>query len=1435
MRLRIHIPFLITLLISGFLLSAVAYGVNRLQVYRQSHALYEQATRAEEQGDTDRAISLLRRYLEMRPTDGDVHQQLGILLKEQNAPRDAFFHLEAALQLNSANEVGLTSLVDVSLQLQRFSDALRQLNKLIELEPEQPEHRHKLAICRLELGHTQQAEAAFQRMIALPGSKPAQVLDYAYYLTRELKRSTEAERLLSVLIAEHPEDSDSHIAMGRWLLDESKNRNGLTLTARRELLRRALASAERGIELSDDSADAALLLFEVTSLLGKSSSTLPIILRSIERHPIVPQFYGAAAEIALAERGPAAAIEHLKDGLRAVPDNPDLMWNLAQLELEDRNLAAAMELVEKLRARRYPDPPLRFLTARILTLQGKWRAAANLLESSRASFDRSSDLAKQADLQLANCYRALGNSEQELTALRRVTQADPTWLPAREALAEALKRAGRYHEAAFEYENIVAQPDPAAESLLSLARLLMIIELQRGSRADWTRVNQLLDEAAASRPQAAAEVAPLRAEILVASGEHEPAADILQGALDAEPAKLALWQSLISLNIRLQQWDRAEGNLALAKSHLPDSSTLRLEEARLVAIRDGASSDRQRLRELANGDAFETMDERYELAKGMAYIYLALEDYPASLEQAELAVLTQDSATDEPLAMHMLLFELALRNNDRRQMSRWINEVKQVEGAGPLWRVGEAISCLVEATEKSSEEQQTLYQRAAEHLEEARVARPNWSRIASLQAEIFERQSQPRLAIAAYLEAIRLGEQNPESVARAVGLLYQAGRYAEAEQVVSKLHSQHGTLSSDLLRLATQVSLRLQNYERAVSWAMEAAERSQLAHDRVWLAQVYRIVNDYAQAEQTLWTAIEQDPNSVAAWNSLVQMFVQSDDTAAARRIIEEIPRRVDSEAERSLILAQCFQTLSDHRQAERFYRRAMELAPRDLRLMRHAAEFYLSLDKTDSALPLLENILREGNALTSLPSKATHRTIGDMSPVDLATNSLAWSRRNIALIKGLKTKEGDLSRPHALLDANQAMHGDTPEDLRIRAIILGERSDRKSMEQAAKLWEKVARLTATYSLEDNFLKALLCARLGDLAGHNRSMLELLANGGAEHPHFVRHYAQTLLEQGQADEAGLWLNRLERLAPNELSTLQLQVSLLSRLSNFTALANLFKRHGSNPHGDVRRWTADQAELHGLLAEQEGRAADAQKLLSIARGLYSELAQQPDQRQLLAGFLLRQGEIDGTLELLRSNSDWTPEQLTDVGHSALQTGRVSPDDVARLIDAMEAQGAQDEASLQLSLADLFAWAGDWQQAFARYQRVLSADPKQLAALNNMAMLLGLHGQRLDEALAATERAIALYGQQDSLLDTRGVVYLAQGDSLKAIADFSQALQSAQNGTRYFHLAQAQAKLGRVEAARTSIHKAIHLGTRADRLHPAERPAFDALIKRLQVQL
>jgi Flp pilus assembly protein TadD len=161
-------------------------------------------------------------------------------------------------------------------------------------------------------------------------------------------------------------------------------------------------------------------------------------------------------------------------------------------------------------------------------------------------------------------------------------------------------------------------------------------------------------------------------------------------------------------------------------------------------------------------------------------------------------------------------------------------------------------------------------------------------------------------------------------------------------------------------------------------------------------------------------------------------------------------------------------------------------------------------------------------------------------------------------------------------------------------------------------------------------------------------------------------------------------------------------------------------------------------------------------------------------------------------------------------TALVEAQAAPSDVALAEPVLAAALVKfpKDAELLYAIGTLRAVQHKYEEADRLYREVLKLDPMHVAALNNLAMVLAESPRDRGEALTLIDQAIALLGQQPTLLDTKGAILVFQGRSSEAISLLETAAQEQAVDVRHrFHLAAAYRDVGDVEKARGQLRTAL----------------------------
>ena len=1405
------------MIVVSIILTGVTYFTHKYQVRRSAPLVLKLAREALDEGKLGEAAQFYMRYLKLEPQSAEALGEFGELAARVGNVEGTYYQLSKSLRLNPEQSEIRQQVAELAVQLGRYADAKRILSGETSREfRNKPRQQWLRGVADQHLEEYDAAREYFEAAVEAAPNEPAYAKSFADLLSDHLSDAERGKQVLDRLVSEAPDDQEVYLIRGRW-----SYRRASKVTdpeAAQTILSSAWEDVEQAKRLGEVNPELAILAADVAIAKSTPDQARETVETAIAAKPKLPELYRVISDVERADNNRDVAVNWLNQGLTAIPDDPDLLWNLAELRFDEGDTEAVKDILKQLRNQSYDAAPIRLMEARMVENSGKFHEAADLIEESSAVFQRNPKVATQADYLLASCYRRLGYFDEQMAALRRIITRDPNWVPGREAWSHALLERGRLRESLSQFTLLVERPNPSVAARVGYARALFLDGLrQSGENWQWTELPDAL-ETLDSIPAAATDAAIIRAEWLAAKGQLQEAKDLLQSQIENDTDSLLASRTLIKLLTEQKDWEEAESALKLMDQTSVDSPALRLDKAQYMVERYGEQAAEQpQFDQLAEPHSDWGEVQRAELAAGLVAVHFEIENYPACERFTRVVA---ESETYQPkLDYYLLLIDLALRSGKTESMTQALSDVRQFERAEPLVLIGDAVQLISEAKalgETNTVRRESLYDEAIANLTKAALARPTWPLIPLLKGDIYERLGQLELAVPNYLDAFNLGEKDTTLISRTALLLVEDEKFDEADEVIRKLQAQETPLSPEMMRLAAEVATQLENYERARDLADECVEKFGEAEDHLLLAEVCRLREELADAQREYKTAIEADPAIPDGWIALVEILAEQGDVAEARELIDEalesLPADVADDA-----IAQCYQAIKAYPEAEEHYLQAMQAASPSSSLIRRVADFYLSINKSAEAKPLLDQLLEE-------KTDAGQETSAD---------DRRWARRKLALFYGLQPGTENFRRAKELIAANEQQGEPSLEDQRVLAIVHSRRPEIALRKKAISMLEDVISQQSEYSLDDNLILAELFDKTDDWENYKRTMRRLMDNGGAKNPVCVRYHATALIREGELDEARTWISKLNKLAPGVISTNIVVLEWLFQSEDYARLLATLQALGKEQAN--WRGAAGLAENFGTKLLRKEDESTAEPFLDLANKLYTEIAevgQGPNGKLLLTAFQARQGKFDQAFERL-SDPELPPDSHAEISQMALRSGRLSDEQAKRLLaltsKALEQHPKNEK--LQLCVADLYSWIGSWSEATEAYKALLEDEPDSVPVLNNMAMMLAMSGQRLDVASRAINRAIAELGEVHYLLDTRGMVRLASAKPELAELDFRAAIETSDSVDHLFHLAQALLELGSMAEARSVFDQAKREGISKQSLHRQEWSAFDRLVENL----
>lgn len=1369
MRRKLNLRVLACLALGLPVLAAGVHLLHGRQVQRNAGTLLQQADRAEEQGDRAAAVDYLQRYLSLSRADAAVWARLGLLLNRQAVSypehMKAFFVIEQALRLDPEQHDARRQLARIALNLRRHGDAREHLHVLLRTFPDDAELEDLQGQCAVAAARFAEADQWWERAAR---HAPAQV-DYrvrrAYLLRRRLKRPEDADRVMEELIAANPRLATAYLARGRYRAEFDGNEP-------------AASDIAQALRLAPDDAEILLAAADLDLARNRPEEARSHLEAGIRKHPRDGRFLLSMARLELRAGRRAPAADYLRRSVRLLTDF-STRWTAADLLLDAGDRDTARIVLAEVEKAGFSRPQVDYLRARLQIEEENWSAARQLLENARQGLGDSPTLLGQAHLLLALCHQNLGNPDLQLAACRAALAVDPTRLSVRLTLARANAAVGRFDEALALYESLAAQ---APFSRLETGRLLLRrARSQPAAKRQWAEVERVCQEAP-EEARKSVEGRLLWAEVLVAEGRLADAEKHLRTACAEQPRQVEYRVALAAVADRRDHSAQAAQVLEAAERELGDGVDLRL--ARAARIGNDPKEKASLARLARDTDSFAQPD-RVRLLRGLARAGLRAGDLPLARRMAErLARLRPNDVESRFLA-----FRLALRARDVEASRRDLTELRQIEGAdGALWRCGEAALWLrfAKADDRGG------LAAARKQLAEAAKLRPHWGPIALLDAELCEREGNRDRAIERYREAVMQGERQPPVVRRVVQLLHERHRYAEAEEMLRQLQEET-PLAGSLGRLAAEVSLLgRRDPEHTLELARKAvADDATDYRELLWFGQVLAALDRRPEAEKAFRRAVRLKADVPETWANLALFLARGKQTEEAETVLRDARGKLDP-AVAALPLAVCREALGQRERAAELYQAALKARPDDPAVMWEAASFQLRAGQVAEAEPLLRQLLASKKASADLAARA---------------------RRGLALGLALTGNYARFKEAKTLVEQNLRQANAGVEDQRARALVLAMQPGHRR-ESIRVLEELFVRSPA--SADEQFLLIRLHEADRDWPKARAGMLDLLTATEAKNPLYLTYFVAALLRHDDPETAEHWLEQLEKLEPNSWRTIEAKCRLLGRQGRGKEASQLLEAQTAG--NEAPRLLAAARLLEEL--EQ----TDAAETLYRR---YRKIASHPEDSLVVAEFLGRRGRLDEALDLAeRAAPKCRPETFALFCGGIVRVKGAADPQWQRVERWLTAASARSPKSLTvlLALAQLRDAQARYADAQAIYRKILAADPRNVMAANNLAVLLALR-RKGPEALEWSRQAIEQAGPQAPLLDTRGTAYLSAGQVKPALDDLEEAVAQHPTAPRYFHLARAYRAAKDHGAALLAYRKAKKLGLQANHLHPLERAEYE----------
>jgi Tfp pilus assembly protein PilF len=1425
------------LLIGVAVFTGSVFGVHAFQYQRIAQALLWQARRAEEQGQPERAARYLRRYLEFNPKDEAEKATLARIWTSENFRSRSKARLSAVRLLDEVlrkedNQELRRLLIKNALEFADASHlhlAREHLQKLLRWQDVEswiaedrafrtrgkplPEYMARQDTARGQLEgfwaqileaekKTVEAIACYRLATRHAPQEHTNFVRLGYLLRREnetdpVRRKQnveEADRTIDLLVKNNTASHESYLARWRYRRDFGLLAIREAGEARTRPIELAVAAEDvaQALKRKPEAIEVLLAAADLERLRGRTATDDPALspeqrrTRLSEHRQRALEYLNRGEKLARPDKTPAGDYAMF-----------ELMWQKGNLLLDDLDLQRAQQIEDGKPLK--DDPRLKeniagvisqvrkaqmaaaadYMQGRLLVHERRWAEAALLFEQARAQFGSQRDLMCQANLYLGQCYEKLEEHTQMYDAFQRVLEHDPNSVPALLGMAMARWSQGQLDNALTQYQAVMRQKRVPARVWIDIARLEMQRQVQQ-PRPDWGQVEKILQGATDSLPENTLEVTLLRAEVMVRQGKSKEARTFLESAREKTPNEVELWTALVDLAIREKSLARAKSLLEQARRQFDDKVSLRLAQARYLSVAEGEKAPASIGRLAENRDRFGAEDQA-RLLTGLADTLYRADNVKEARKLWQAMTALPRQQTD--LRLQLLLFDLAVKENDEEGMKQTLADIAAIEqSSGAYHRYGKALHLIWKSKRTTAgQERIDLLKQAREHLDRVLTLRPSWPPIFLARADVAELNGNPEQAIKDLESALKSGENSPTIIRRLVMLLTRHGRDQEAQFHLAKLQ-QTVLYGTDMGRLAVTVAIRRGETDKALDMLRQAVrEDTKDPQDLVWMARVFAAANQPDEAEKRLRQALTLAPTEGTAWQALVEFLMSQKRRDEARESLKQIKEKVSADSQ-ALTLAVCHDLVGQPQDALRYYDQALQARRNDPATVRAVASAHLSRARGKQAEPLLRELI--GGSLTGT------------SPADRD-----WARRALAMVLASGTDYRRFTEALELvglkLDETGRLLRDTTrnestDDRRAKARVLASQNQGQFRKRAIEILEELASSRALTS-DDAFVLAMLYEAEGQLR-KSQDKLKALVEPRTRTPRYLAQYAAMLISQRpwpealkEAEKVIGWLEEIERqleVGPNTFASVEMRARLLEARAEGDMAVSLLKKH---------------------IARKGAR---------------------PEEVILVLDSLRRQKKYEDALTLCEETwkaGKCQPEVVGAVSVSILRVMNPSDAQVAAVEGHLRAAIAKKPEStvMVLHLANLYDKRGQYDKAAESYREVLKREPNNVVALNNLAWLLAHRSEEAREALEFIDRAVNGMGRRADLLDTRGLVHLALKDTKKAVADLKDATNEGATPARLFHLARAHHEERDPKRAREALRQAKDKGLQVAELHPVEQ--------------
>ena len=805
------------------------------------------------------------------------------------------------------------------------------------------------------------------------------------------------------------------------------------------------------------------------------------------------------------------------------------------------------------------------------------------------------------------------------------------------------------------------------------------------------KINQIEEQFGPSQ-----QVSLRRAELFVAQEKHDHAITVLEEAARKYPDSYQIKQMLVWNYTKINQLEKSRQVILAACENVSNALDARRYELWLAELA---------LLEGKKEQAFK--------------IYHAL---------------TQEDVGD--VFVRRQLLTLQSDNVDKKQLQKWIDEIKQTEGDnGWQWKYEQARLWF------NHEDFHAKHTQIIELLNTCLILNPDDHASRILLASCHERAGNIQLALSLYRDAYVGKLNNIDLIIAAVGTMYRAGEYSQAKKLLNEVN-QRGIWDERLSRYELQNNIRL-GRDEDVKTALEkmVVNVPENADARLSLALMLIRRGDFEDAKKQIDALLASHPDSVAVVAVMADLYFNQQQPAKALEVCDEYLSNHDvleAHIMRSQVLLMMEKTSELVESLNILETRFGD----DGRAMIFAARLYQEIEHSEKALKIIEHLLSTKFGEDFIVQKEAALLFVDQKSLQLQ-------------LKGKDCLEAALKQ--------------NPNDLQLRlkkAEVLIQGGNAVSLSEAKTI---LSRIVHEYPTLDPAWAAL--RQISLLEGDWGQSMDYLMQGLS----YVPKSKLLLKSKAQIESIRspiLAVNTLETLYdryPQDIGLLVMLSKNYRKAGQPKKALELLQKNSSDPA--IAQSTEIKREQMAVLWDL-GQTEKAKKL-------YEKLIQQTDNSAILLDWLKLINQIEPPEEIGRLYQQWAdyhPESSSQVLGPVLDLMVKNKQPHAFKVAIQKTDDFLEQypnsASPYFVKAMLLHRMGDKKQAIPWYERALELNPDRVIAINNLAWILCTETKEYKRALQLANRGLAISPSYVDLIDTRGVIYMYLGKYEKAVEDFSR---------------------------------------------------------------